>query len=49
MTATDATGSPVTLVSTTRRDTLTADDLGFHPGDLVVAQARDHEIVRLTD
>ena len=47
MTAADASGTPITLVSTTRRDTLTAD-AGFQPGDLVTAQARDHEIVRLT-
>ena len=48
MTTTDAAGAAVTLVSTTRRDTLSTDDLGLHPGDTVVAQARDHEIVRLT-
>jgi putative spermidine/putrescine transport system ATP-binding protein len=47
MAATDAAGTAVTLVSTTRRDTLTADNLGLHAGDRVVAQARDHEIVRL--
>jgi putative spermidine/putrescine transport system ATP-binding protein len=45
--ATDASGASVTLVSTTRRDTLSTDDLGLHPGDMVVAQARDHEIVHL--
>ena len=47
MTATDATGTPVTLVSTTRRDTLTADDFGVRQGDHVLAEARGHEIVRL--
>jgi putative spermidine/putrescine transport system ATP-binding protein len=49
MSATDAGGTPVTLVSTTRRDTLTADTEGVRPGDQVLAQARDHEIVRLSD
>jgi putative spermidine/putrescine transport system ATP-binding protein len=47
MAATDAAGLAVTLVSTTRRDALTADDPGLHAGDRVVARARDHEIVRL--
>jgi putative spermidine/putrescine transport system ATP-binding protein len=47
MAARDASGASVTLVSTTRRDTLSTDDLGLHPGDTVLAQARDHEIVRL--
>ena len=45
--ATDAAGGDVALISTTRRDTLTSDRDGVRPGDLVLAQARDHEIVRL--
>lgn len=47
MTATDAAGQETTLVSTTRRDTLSSDQSGVRPGDRVLAQARDHEIVRL--
>ncbi|ANP72316.1 ABC transporter ATP-binding protein [Cryobacterium arcticum] len=45
--ATDAAGGDVHLISTTRRDTLTSDRDGVRPGDLVLAQARDHEIVHL--
>ena len=45
--ATDAAGGDVALISTTRRDTLTSDRDGVRPGDLVLAQARDHEIVHL--